>query len=134
MTTYAAFVTAISGLVVTGVTRLTAPPASVGTPPVSFPTLISGANGPIVFANSGKVGGEAPSLTCDLVFAFEAAGQGTQVQNYSGLLTLIDNVQTAIKAMARPTAGPTTYTMRMDQILIGQVMYWALVVTFSGVG
>ena len=134
MTTYTSFITAISGLVVSGVTRLTAPPASIGVPPVSFPMLPSGSNGPLVFANSGRVGGELPAYTCDLVFVYEAVGQGTQVQNYTGLLTLIDSVQAAIKTMVRPTAGPTTYTMRMDQILIGQAAYWALVVTFSGVG
>lgn len=135
MTTYTAFVTALSGLVVTGVTRrYTAPPASVSTAdlPAQYPMLPTGDERPLTFAQGGMPGNVL--MRCDLVIAFEPIAQGTHTSNFSGLLTLMDNARTAIAGMTRPTDGPITCTFRMGIVTIAGGEYWALVIGFEGAG
>jgi hypothetical protein len=135
--TYSTFIAAIAGMTVSGVTRkYTEPPASISTAdlPCSFPMLPSGADTVLTFGNAGVVGGQQSSFTCDLVFAYEAMGQGTQNQNFGGLVTLMDAVVTASRALTRPTQGPMTYSLRVAPVSVAGNDYWAIVETWTGVG
>lgn len=136
MTTYTAFVTALAAMTVTGVTRkYTAPPASLGTAdlPASFPMLASGNEVQLVFGN-GNVGGGQSNLICDLVFAIEPVGQGTQIQNFTAALTLIDAIVTASKALTRPTAGPCAFNLKIGIVAVAGNDYWAIIESWTGVG
>lgn len=135
--TFTSFITAITGMVVSGVsTRLTAPPASLSTAdiPCSFPMLPSGNVDTLVFGNGLLAGGSQPTITCDLIFVYEAFGQNTFATNYSGLLTLLDAIVTASKSLTRPGAGPMTFSLRMGTINIAGNDYFAIYETWTGVG
>lgn len=135
--TFTTFIEAITGMIVAGVSkRYTAPPASLSTAdlPCSFPMLPSGDLAELVFANSSDVGGEQPTIICDLVFAFEAVGQNTQIDNFTGLLTLMDAIVTASKTLTRPTAGPMTFTLRMGIVTVAGNDYWSVFESWKGVG
>ena len=137
MTTYAAFVTALTGLTVTGVTRrYTEPPQSLSTAdmPAQYPLLPSGDDRPITHGQGSRPGDGLETLRLDLVIAYEPVAQNTNSANFTGLLTLMDNARTAIKAMTRPTRGPLTWSMRQGIATLAGVEYWALVISFEGVG
>ena len=134
--TYSTFISAIAGLTVSGVTRYSYPPASVNTAdlPCSFPMLPYGTDEVITLGIGSTVGGQQPTFTCDLVFAIEPVGQGTQPQNFSAVVTLMDAVVTASRAMTRPNAGPTSFSLRMGLVSIAGADYWAIFETWNGVG
>jgi len=135
--TYSTFIAAIAGITVSGVTRkYTEPPASINTAdlPCSFPMLPSGEMQTIVFGNGATVGGQLPTWTCDMVYAFEPVGQGTQAQNFGGLVTLMDAVVTASQALTRPTAGPMTFSLRAGIVSVAGNDYWSIIETWTGVG
>lgn len=137
MTTYSAFVTALTGLTITGVTRrYTQPPASLNTAdlPAQYPMLPSGDERPITMGQGGMPGAGQETQRIDLIIAYEPVAQNTNVNNFSGLLTLMDNARTAIKAMSRPTRGALSWSMRMGIATLAGVEYWVLVITFEGVG
>src|SRR3990172_10499159 len=97
ITTYAAFVDSLRDTVVTGITRrYEEPPASVTTAdlPASWPMLPIG-NEPML-TGGGTAGGWA-ELICDLVIAVEPLAQGTQAQNYALMITIMDNLSTALR-------------------------------------
>lgn len=134
MTTYAAFMSSLTGMTVTGVVRrYTAPPMALNTAdlPASFPMLPAGDDTVLVF---NATGGQQITFTCDLIFAYEPVAQNTTVANYSGLLTLMDNIVTASRALSRPTDGPCTYTLRMGVVTVASIDYWAIIQSWTGTG
>lgn len=133
-TTYASFVNAVSALTITGVTRkYTAPPQSVGTAdlPCSFPLIPAGGDQPIVFGTGGNVG---HTMRMDFVIVYEPTAQNTNTANFSGTVTIMDNATTALRAMTRPTQGAYSWTMRQGIVTIGNVEYWAIIVSLEGAG
>jgi hypothetical protein len=135
--TYTTFIAAIAGITVSGVTRkYTEPPASISTAdlPCSFPMLPSGADAVITFGNGTAVGGQLPTFACDMVYAFEPTAQGTQAQNFAGLVGLMDAIVTASRAMTRPTAGPMSYSLRAGIVTVAGSDYWSVIQTWTGVG
>lgn len=136
--TYSTFIAAIDGMTVSGVVRkFTEPPASINTAdlPCSFPMLPSGGDAVITFGNGAAVGGgQLPNFVCDMVYAYEAMGQGTQGQNFAGIVTLMDAIVTASRALTRPTAGPMTFSLRVAPVNVSGNDYWAIIETWSGWG
>lgn len=134
MTTFTSYVTALSGLTVSGVTRkYTSPPQSINTAdlPAQWPLLPSGDAAPLVF---GGYGSPAGTYRCDLVIATEAVGQNVNSVNFAGVLTLMDALTTALKAMTRPVAGAFTWTIRQAIVTVAGNDYWALICSCEGSG
>jgi len=135
--TYSTFITAIAGMTVSGVMRkYSEPPASINTAdlPCSYPDVPYGSDAVITFGVGAMVGGQAPNFVCNLVFPFEAVGQGTQGQNFSGLIALMDNIVTASRALTRPTAGPMSFSLRTGIVSVSGNDYLAVIETWSGWG
>lgn len=133
-TTYTAFVNAVSALTVTGVVRkYTYPPPSVGTAdvPCSFPMIPAGGDQVIAFGQGGQVG---HSMRMDFVIAYEPTAQSTPESNFSGCITTMDNATTALRAMTKPVQGPFSWSMRQGIVTIGNVEYWAVIVSLEGAG
>jgi hypothetical protein len=133
-TTYASFVAAVAGLTITGVTRKYAyPPQSIGTAdlPASFPLIPAGGDQPIIFNQGGNLG---HVMRMDFVIAYEPTAQSTSESNFSGCITMMDNATTALRAMTRPTQGAFSWTMRQGAVTIGNVEYWAVIVSLEGNG
>lgn len=135
-TTYAAFVAAVAGITITGVTRkYTSPPASIGTAdlPASLPLIPQGGDQPIVFGTGGS-GNVGHTMRMDLVIVYEPVGQNTNAVNFAGCLTIMDNTTTALRALTRPVNGPWNWSMRQGIATIGNVDYWAVIVSVEGFG
>jgi len=133
-TTYASFVTAVSGLTITGVTRKYAyPPQSIGTAdlPASFPLIPAGGDQPIIFNQGGNLG---HVMRMDFVIAYEPTAQNTNQPNFTNTVTMMDSATTALRAMTRPTQGAFSWTMRQGIVTIGNVEYWAVIVSLEGNG
>ncbi len=134
MTTYTAFVTALSGLTVTGVTRKYAyPPEALSTAdlPASWPQVPAGDFMPITF---GTAPGLSSDLRCDLIVAYEPVGQNTSSVNFAGTLTMMDNLSAALKGMSRPVQGRFAWSIRQAIITVAGLEYWALVGSCEGAG
>ena len=124
MTTLTAFDAALSGLSITGVTRAyTYQALTVQTPdlPASF-TRLPGAG---IGYNQETCSGN--SLSLELVVALEPLGQGTQSTNHSAVLTMIDNVKTALDTLY--TASLFTWSAAVAIENIGEVSHWVIVIS-----
>ncbi len=131
-TTYASFVSAVAGLTITGVARkFTFPPPSTGDIPCSFPMIPAGGDDPIIFNQGGNLG---HSMRMDFVVAYEATAQSTPDSNFNGCITMMDAATTALRAMTRPTQGAFSWTMRQGIVTIGNVEYWAVIISLEGAG
>ncbi len=97
MTTHAEFITSVvTTLSVTGVTRQYAePPASLNNAdlPASYPESVQIIEGPLTF---GVHGGDT-GFFCTFVIACEPAGLGTAPTNFNLIVTLSDNLDTALR-------------------------------------
>lgn len=131
MATFAVFVAAMKDLHVNGVQRhYERPPAQVGTAdlPAGFPLMPAGELGEL--ALSCLATNKNRSMT--YVIAVEAAGQGTIGQNYDELPGLMDNLETALDALAEHQGGTLAtwidYTITTtSQFPIGGNEYWAII-------
>lgn len=136
MTTFSEFVANISSIDFKELKRnYSAPPASLNTSdlPCSFPMLPSGEDNLLVFCG-GDGGGNQLTFLCDMVYVYEPIGQGTQTQNYSGLLGIVDSAIDASRKMARPTLGPATYSLRIGSVTVAGNDYWAVIQSWRGAG
>ena len=134
MTTYANFVTNLGDLTITGVTRkLDEPAVALATADlpsqwVQFPT---GNEGPLTF----QAHGGWPTFNAQLVVAYEAVGQNTQAANFSGTVAMLDNVATALRgAVGTVVKGKLEWTMRVAEVLVGEISYWAVITDVTGHG
>jgi len=131
ITSYATFTTALAELSVTGVTRaFTHPPESLGTAdlPALWPGLPSGNEPMLTFQTKGGW----PEMTCDLVVAVEPVPQNIQSANYDDMITIIDNLSTALRA-ASIGRGPLTWTIAGNaQVTVAGTIYWAVIATVTG--
>ncbi len=133
MTSYATFLSAVQALTVTGVSRhYDEPPASLDLSggPCAFPLMPGGAREDLQFScvDMGK------TKTIGYVIAVEAAGQGTQAQNYGQLAALMDNLETALDTLV--TGGTFTFitysiTTNTDNTVSGNE-YWQIIATIQG--
>jgi hypothetical protein len=132
ITTYADFVDQVRDLSVTGVTRpYEHPPVVLNTSdlPASWPSIPLGEE-PMVTA---KTAGGWATLTCDLTIAVEPVGQSTQPTNYALMITLMDNLSTALRgSIGTIGRGPVLWEMRgSSQIRVGDVAYWGVIATVT---
>jgi len=133
MTTYAAFVSALVGLTVTGVKRkFAAPPTQLNTAdlPAMYPRIPQAAEGGLTAEGQGGW----PRLTGELVFVIEPIGQSRQPSNFAATVTMIDAINTTLRA-ATLTKSKHSWTVRREGVnLGGDTDYWALVATVIGNG
>ena len=129
MTTYTAFVTALAGMTITGVSTQYTTEIDYGDTadlPCSFPRLPSGGTNEETMTtcvNDGRV------RVGELVVLVQANGQGTTEENYAATLTMIDSVETAVKSLK-------TLPIMTWEIAAGRTAvpgYWAVVLTVTGV-
>lgn len=134
MTTFAAFVTALKDLNVTGVaTKLTEPPLSLNGAalPAQWVQLPQLSNEPMTFeAMRGW-----PVLRAQFIVAVEPVGQGTQPANWSQAINMVDYVDAALGVSPSPFCkGRATYAVRPGKVNVAGVDYWAVIADVIGHG
>ena len=133
MTTLTTFVTDLGDLTVTGVTKkLDEPPRALKTAdmPSQWVQVPSIERMPATFQSQGKLW---DTLRAQLVIAFEPVGQSTQAANWSGILTLMDNLHTALAASS-VVRGRIQYTIAQGIVLVSGNDYWAVIAEVEGHG
>lgn len=136
ITTLTSFVNALEALSVTGVTKTYSegPPRSLNTAqlPAMWVQLPWADDRPLTFGTQGGW----PTLRAEIVIAYEVVAQSVQTANFTGTVTQIDNLNTAIRA-----AGATDFCksgveweVRQDIVLVGEYQYWAVIATVEGRG
>ena len=139
MTTFASFVTSISGLSITGIERTyTSTPESIGTAdlPAQFVRLPS--------ADAGYAPADCDETevvrTIELVVCIEPVGLGTASQNFDDTVTMLDYMQTAISTWIFLPAQDNiavTYSLATSNdapIVVGDTTYWGVIATIIGRG
>ncbi len=134
MATNAAFLSAIQGLTITGVTRhYDEPPASLSTAdlPAAFPLMPSGALGEKALSCFAQ----NKTRSIGFVICLEAVGQGTQPQNYGLIAARMDNLETALDALEKSQGGTLAnfleYEMGAEIFEVAGNAYWAIVATVN---
>jgi hypothetical protein len=131
MATFAAFLTAVQGLSVTGIaaaSQYDQPPNSLNTAdlPVSFPLLPSGGIGEKLVS----CWDQNETRTIRFVIVTEPAGQSTQATKYAALAALMDNAGTAFKGLERSQGGTLAvfieYDIEAAIITIAGIDYWGI--------
>lgn len=131
-TGYTAFVGALAGLTVSGVTKAyTSPPGQVNTAslPCSFPRLPSGDESPI----TGQSNGGWPTLRAELVILIEPWAQSTRPVNFAATLTAMDNVSAALRG-ADLAEGPARWSIEARLEYVGETPFWAVIATVTATG
>ena len=133
MTTLTAFITALGDLTVTNViSKLDEPPRKLTTAdlPAQWVQVPIIERMPATFQSQGKLW---DTLRAQLVIAFEPVGQSTQAANWSGVLTLIDNLHTALAASLL-VQGRIQYTIAQGVVAVAEIDYWAVIAEVEGHG
>lgn len=132
MATNAAFLAAIQGLTITGVTRhYDEPPRSLHTAdlPAAFPLMPSGALG----EKSLSCYDTNKTRSIGFVVAIEPTGQDTQAANYGKLAAVMDNMETAFDGLEKSQGGTLAnfieYEMAAEIFPVAGNDYWAIVAT-----
>ena len=133
MATNAAFLSAIQGVTVTGVTHhFDQPPRQILTAqlPAAFPLMPSGVLGEKSLScfNTNK------QRAIGFVICLEASGQGTQAQNYGTLAAAMDNLESALDNLEKSQGGSLANFIEYDidttgDFVVGGQSYWAIVAT-----
>ena len=135
MTTLTTFVTDLGDLTVTGVTKkLDEPPRALKTAdmPSQWVQVPSIERMPATFQSQGKLW---DTLRAQLVIALEPVGQSTQAANWSGILTFMDNLHTALADIdALVVQGRIQYTIVQGIVLVSGNDYWAVIAEVEGHG
>jgi len=134
-TTLRTFVDNIEALSITGVTTAYThgPPtkleaAQLPAQWVQFPSLMES---PLVF---GEPGGW-PTYQATLIVAYEAVAQSIQGTNFDGTVDMMDNVLSALRAITDrcwPGGNKCNWSIRMTNVAVAEVMYWAIAVDIQG--
>ena len=132
-TTYAAFASALAGMVVTGVKRrCTSVPAIINSAdlPIQYPRLPEATGEIVSFAGISGI----KQATIDLVIIIEATQQSTSPANFALAMSLMDNLDTALRNNV-VAFGLDNWTMRIEpQALDDVTVYWLLVARITGSG
>jgi len=129
--TYNTMVDTLEALTVTGVTRkyTDGPPQALNTAdlPSQWVEVPAGDQSPIAVGT----GSNLSEMSCDLVIAYEAAGQGQDAAtNFSGLVDLMDNLVTALRALSLGIVRPS-WSIRQGIIARAGGDYWGIVTTVT---
>ncbi len=138
ITTYTSFVNALGNLVVSGVvTSKDGPPSGVETAdlPLSFPRPLLSDEMPLTVSASGGW----PVLRGELVIVIEPIGQNNTPDNQAACMTVIDGVNTALRAGTATELSlgkaPLSWSQRLTpNLFIGDRQYWAVITTVEGRG
>ena len=134
-TTMAEYSDALEALEITGVVRTyQGPPRSLQAAdlPSRWVQLPVGEEGALTFGTHGGW----PTMTAELVIAYEVGAQNIQEPNFQNTITQLDNVNAALRG-----AGPTglgkshiEWSIRQDQLIVAENYYWAVIATITGRG
>jgi hypothetical protein len=131
--TYAAYISALAAISVTGVTRTyTEPPKQLTTSslPAQFPRLPTGSQAAQTF--SSAVGLSA--ATAELVIVIEPIMQNTQAVNFALALSLMDAMEAALAAAAA-SIGIDQWSMEVTrEAMADGTVYWLLITTVEASG
>lgn len=135
MTTYATFVTAVTGLAIAGITRqYDYPPQQITTAdlPASFPRLPGGTLNLDTLTTCDTSGN---ARTMELIVLVQALGQDNNEPNYDDTITLIDAVDGALRtAMDGATIMPILeWTLSSGQVPVGGSAYWGITAEITGI-
>lgn len=133
MTTYAAFISTISGLTITGVTtKLAYIPAAgyTGNLPISFVRLPGGGINPETLTTCSTDG---KTRTVELVVVLEPTGQGNPSLNYAATVAMMDYVEAALDTLGDSPMAIMEYQIRAEGIALGDATHWAVVATVTGI-
>jgi hypothetical protein len=131
--TAASFITALSGLSITGVTRMFAYP----------PETVANADLPIAYVRLPELTNEAITLGSlpridnvqgELVVLIRADGLSMNTDNFSAMVGMIDNVNAALKTAAAASNRIDRWTIRQETAIVGESGFWALVATVEASG
>ena len=123
-TTWVSLVNAVEALSIGGVAERhkQGPPASVQRLPCQYANFPSG-DRPAVAKDT-----KWATKRVDLVVLVEAAGQGTQPQNFDATIRMMDALETALDGLAAGKTKPT-WSMRLSQEMVAGSAYWGVVAT-----
>jgi len=132
MTTYANFVKSLGDLAISDVYyRLDEPPVMLNDLPAQWVQFPTGTEGAMTFDAHGGW----PTFTAQLIVAYEAIGQGSQKANFAGTVGMMDNVADALRAaVGTVVKGKLTWIMRIGEVLVGEISYWAVITDVTGHG
>jgi len=139
MTTYAEFITSVvTTLSVTGVTRqYPNPPTSLNTSdlPASFPLGFTVAQGPLTV----QAHGGTTDFSIDFVIVTEPVELNTQPTNFTQIITLGDNLDTALRAAVETIGqGTLRWIITGGQpagiIEVAGIQYWNIRCLVEGKG
>lgn len=131
--TAASFITALSGLSITGVTRMFAyPPETVANAdlPIAYVRLPELTNEAITFGSLPRI----DNVQGELVVLIRADGLSMNTDNFSAMTTMIDNVNAALKTAAAASNRIDRWTIRQETAIVGESGFWALVATVEASG
>lgn len=123
--TYAEAVAALTGKTYAGVRRVLGyEPSSVGAGdmPLLFPTLVNGRQAVAVFGGLADL----PTLRVTLVLLIESMQSGTAQSRFERGVAFLDVLQAALLVDAN-TTGVDNVALRLEQLPIGETVYWAIV-------
>ena len=129
------FVEEVGQLVISGVTRqYIYPPLQISTAdlPASFVRPPRTAHAQL--ATCDEVG---DVFTVQLVIAIEPTGQNVQPSNYAALLTMLDNVNTALKGATFTNLLPASWTLAAQDsqpIILSNAAFWGVIATITAQG
>ena len=130
MTTLASFYNSFQALSVTGVTKnLANPPRNLDSVhlPAKWVDMLGTENEQL---RAGSIGGQR-KLKCRVVVAINPPGQDMTANRWSDSRTMSDSLDTAIKAMTRPSEGGLSWKVNVTPDLDGSG-YWAIVADVEG--
>ena len=94
MTSYADFITNLGDLEIDGVSyQLDEPPTMLNDLPAQWVQFPRGDESALTFRSHGGW----PTLSSQLIVAYQAVGQGSQAENFSGTVTLMDNIVAVLR-------------------------------------
>lgn len=134
-TSYTTFCNGLADLVVTGVKRrLRYMPTQInsGDLPLQFVRLPQGNERPLTADGEGGW----PAMTCDLVIVAEALQQSNAAEAQALTLTLVDALNTALRAVAPNTISRTKlrWAVAARQQALGETEYWTIIASVTGSG
>jgi len=133
MTTYANFISTISGVAITGVTSIDYHPLSIHTAdlPMAFPKLPGGVRN---YQTSTTCMGDQKDRTCDLVVVMEPIGQDNQEPNFDATVAMMDVVETALDTLYTDGEYMFTYEISAGIEPVGEVPHWAVIASLNLTG
>lgn len=125
ITSYGAFVGALSGLIVIGVERsYNEPPQQInaGDLPIMFPRIPQGSEGGITASGAGGW----PMMRADLVVLINPAQVDSNGPNFDAALKIMDNLSVALRASTLAKTK-TNWSIRTEQAMVGPNLFWAII-------